>query len=88
MLRDNSGLNLYVEGFLLRDGRGFFWPTLIRGLGGHILLGHEDSNRSLKYNREPFGVKKLLWEYGLIIPLWLISLSNAIKLRKKFSRGS
>src|SRR5258708_26897584 len=25
----NSGLNFYVEGFLLQDGRGFFWPTLI-----------------------------------------------------------
>ncbi|CAE6811662.1 hypothetical protein [Paraburkholderia domus] len=80
----NSGVNFYVEGFLLQDGRGFFWPTLISEVDGHVLLGREESNRSLDFNREPFGKKRLLWEYGLIIPLWLISLFNATKLRKKF----
>jgi hypothetical protein len=83
----NSGSNFYVEGFLLQDGRGFFWPMLISRLGGHVLLSREESNKSLKRNREPFG-KILLWEYGLTLPLWLISLSNTIKLRKKLTRDN
>lgn len=83
----NSGSIFYVEGFLLQDGRGFFWPMLISGLDGHVLLSRDESNKSLKRNREPFW-KILLWEYGLTLPLWLISLSNAIKLRKKLSGGN
>ncbi|MFM0731534.1 hypothetical protein PQQ52_13710 [Paraburkholderia sediminicola] len=83
----NSGLNFYVEGFLLQDGRGFFWPTLISERDGHVLLSRDKSNQSLNKNRDPFG-KILLWEYGLILPLLLISLSNAIKIRNKLSRGS
>ncbi|MFM0737426.1 hypothetical protein PQQ51_09305 [Paraburkholderia xenovorans] len=80
----NTGTILYVEGFILMDGHGFFWPTLIKELDGKTLLHQDDSNRSLAENRDPFTMKKLLWEYGLVLPLWLISLSNAIKLRNKF----
>jgi hypothetical protein len=77
-------LNFNVEGFLLQDGRGFFWPTLITGPDGHILLDPEKSSRILNSNRDPFG-KLLLLEYASTLPLWIISLLNAIKLRKKFT---
>jgi hypothetical protein len=77
-----SPLNFYVEGFLLQDGRGFFWPTLIAEPDGHVLLGPEKSSQILNNNREPFG-KILLLEYISIIPLWIISFLNAIKLRNR-----
>ncbi|MEZ0602041.1 hypothetical protein ACAX43_07795 [Paraburkholderia sp. IW21] len=79
----NSEFNLQVEGFLLQDGRGLFWPTLIITSDGHVLLSRMESSRILNNQRRPFG-ELLLLEYGSTIPLWLISLSNAIKLRKKF----
>jgi hypothetical protein len=85
--RSNSGSRFYMEGFLLRDGDGFFWPTYIATLDGRILLGREESIRVLQANREPFG-GILLWEYGSIFPLWFISLLNAIKLKNKLSMES
>ncbi|SIO52233.1 hypothetical protein SAMN05444172_2794 [Burkholderia sp. GAS332] len=80
----NSGLRFYVEGFLLRGGDGFFWPTYITSLDGRVLLSREESTISLQTNREPFG-GILLWEYGSIAPLWIISLLNAVKLKNKLS---
>ncbi|MFM0361924.1 hypothetical protein [Paraburkholderia sediminicola] len=80
----NSGRNFYMEGFVLQDGRGFFWPTLVAAVDGRVLLSREEMSRNLKIEREPFG-ELLIWEYVATLPLWIISLLNAIKLRKKLS---
>ncbi|MFM0251094.1 hypothetical protein [Paraburkholderia sediminicola] len=82
----NSGKGFYVEGFVLQDGHGLFWPTLVATVDGRILLSREKMNEKLKTEREPFG-ELLIWEYVSTLPLWIISLLNAIKLRKKLSGG-
>ncbi|SIO55562.1 hypothetical protein [Paraburkholderia phenazinium] len=81
----NSGKEFYVEGFVLEDGQGFFWPTLVTMTDGRALLSREKMSKNLKSNREPFG-EILIWEYAATLPLWAISLSNAIKLKKNLSR--
>jgi hypothetical protein len=53
--------------------------------GRHWLL-RDKMNEKLKTKREPFG-ELLIWEYAATLPLWITSLLNAIKLRKKLSGG-
>jgi hypothetical protein len=82
----NSGKEFYVEGFVLEDGQGFFWPTSVTDLDGRVVLGREEMKRDLTVERDSFG-EKLIWEYLATLPLWIISLSNAIKLKNKLSGG-
>jgi len=34
--------NLYVEGFVLNDGAGFFYPTLVKNEAGDILVDEDE----------------------------------------------
>lgn len=80
----NSGEKFYVEGFVLRNGYGFFWPTLITTLDGRQLLSSQGQIAALKESRSPFG-KLLLWEYASTLPLWGVSLVNAMKIKNRLS---
>lgn len=84
MSKINSGEDFYVEGFLLEDGQGYFWPTFVTAADGRVLLSRDKTNRNLSISRDTFG-EKLMWEYVATLPLWIISLLNAIKLKKKLS---
>ncbi|WCM18020.1 hypothetical protein NDK50_11015 [Paraburkholderia bryophila] len=83
--RAKSGESFRVEGFSLHDGQGLLWLTWVADMNDRELLGRDGQNRLLKRYRDPFSAL-LLVEYGLTLPLWVVSLFNALKLRKRLSK--
>jgi hypothetical protein len=81
----NTGENFYVEGFVLQNGNGNFWPTLVAATDGRILLSREAQMEVLIEERSVFGWGLML-EYSLTIPLWVISLVNAVKIKNRLSK--
>jgi hypothetical protein len=80
-----SGESFYLEGFVLQDGKGWFWPTFVTSVDGRVFLSREEEMENLKKRRQPFG-KLLLVQYLSLVPLWIICLINALKIRRKINR--
>lgn len=76
----NPSSEIYVEGFLLRDGSGLFWMTYVAGADGKVLLNRTEQVRELKLARDPFN-SVLLWMYITSVPMWLISINNVRKVK-------
>ncbi|MDR6450279.1 hypothetical protein J2794_006420 [Paraburkholderia terricola] len=72
--------DVYVEGFLLRDGAGLLWPTYVATQGGEVLLSKSEQLEKLKVARNPFG-KVLLFMYVISVPMWLVSFNNIRKVK-------
>lgn len=83
--RQHPNARLYVEGFFLLDGRGQFWPTSIRTINGQTLLDSRTASKRLAIASTMFG--GLLGLYTLTAVLWIISLSNALKLKGQLTTG-
>jgi hypothetical protein len=73
---------LHVEGFLLRNGRGNFWPIFVKDLNGNDVVDEGLMRRDLLGNRNPFG-PLLLYMYLFSIPFWMISIFNIFVLTGK-----
>lgn len=79
------GAELQVQGFFLLNGHGQFWPTSIKTINGQILLDSETAKKRLAVVSAPFaGLPDL---YVLVAVLWIISLSNALKIQNQFNMG-
>ncbi len=78
--RESRSEEVYVEGFLLRDGAGLFWPTYVATRNGDVLLSRIDQLEKLRAARNPFG-KILLFMYIISAPMWLISINNIRKVK-------
>jgi hypothetical protein len=76
----HSAEPIHIEGFVLRDGAGRFFPLKIETPEGRILVEKRSQMRSLTISREPFG-GIFLWMLTLISPLWAISFVNVAKLK-------
>ncbi|TGP39717.1 hypothetical protein EN871_31330 [bacterium M00.F.Ca.ET.228.01.1.1] len=77
----NSGTPFLVEGFLLKSGRGNFWPTTIKDLHGNNAANQEVMRKALALNRDPFG-SLLVGMWLFTAPFWMISIFNAIILMR------
>jgi hypothetical protein len=78
--------NLHVEGFILKNGEGLFWPTSISTVDGQVLLTPEKVSRDLEINRSVWGRVFLLQQISLM-PLWIISFFNVVKIARKLRKG-
>jgi hypothetical protein len=78
----NTDSHLYVEGFLLRNGQGLFWPTQVTTVDGRVLLDRDQQNTSLMRSRNPFG-RNLFYMYVFAGFLWIFSIRNVVQIMKK-----
>jgi hypothetical protein len=77
---------LHVEGFILKNGEGLFWPISISTSDGKILLAREEASKYLANRRDIWGGLLFIQQMSLA-PLWIISFFNALKIARKFKRG-
>lgn len=75
-------IRVYAEGFLLKNGKGSFWPLEITTLDGHELINREKSFSTLLEQRKFFS-KTLLYMYITGLPFLIASLFNIIEIRNK-----
>jgi hypothetical protein len=77
---------LRVEGFILKNGEGLFWPISISTADGQVLLASEKTSRDLMINRSVWG-KILLLQQISLVPFWIISFFNVAKIARKLKKG-
>lgn len=75
-----------VEGFILKNGHGRFWPTSVRSINGSVLLTPKRSERYLTANKDVWG-EKLFFEYFLLTPIFIISFFNVLQIARKLDKG-
>ncbi|ASL41918.1 hypothetical protein bAD24_I00420 [Burkholderia sp. AD24] len=80
----NSGERFYVEGFILQNGKGLFWPTRVTSVNGRVLIDPKQQREKLGIKRSVFG--GVIVEYSAIIPLWIVSLFNALKIKNRLAK--
>lgn len=82
LARSNPPIEVYVEGFVLKNGTGSFFATLVKLEDGHLLLSPENAMNALEKKRD---YKNYLGFICMVIFLWIVSLFNIYKLQKKLS---
>jgi hypothetical protein len=82
---NNPGQPLHLEGFILKNGEGLFWPTSISTVDGKVLLTSDKLSRDLMINRSVWGRKFILQQISLV-PLWIISFFNVLKIARKIKK--
>jgi hypothetical protein len=73
---------VYIEGFVLKNGTGDFWLSCVTSSTGQILRSREWSDRILMEHRNPFG-KLFKWFSIFAFFFWVISIVNVVELSKK-----
>jgi hypothetical protein len=85
-VNEHPSQSVHVEGFILKNGEGLFWPTSISTVAGEILLAPEKLSRQLENRRDVWGGLLLIQKISLL-PLWIISFFNAVKIARKLKEG-
>ncbi|WP_175813721.1 hypothetical protein [Burkholderia contaminans] len=85
-INDGCHEKFSLEGFYLLNGRGHFWPTTIKNENGTVLLDQNISMDVLMEERSTFG-SLFRFYYFLTAILWVISLSNAMKIQNTYFSG-
>lgn len=75
-------LKVSVEGFLLNDGRGSFFPLKITDAHGIELVPSDQLKNNLLIGRSPFYYKKTLFFVFIISVQWGFSIFYASQLRR------
>ncbi|MBC8739531.1 hypothetical protein F6X40_22645 [Paraburkholderia sp. UCT31] len=85
LARTKPPVHVYAEGFLLENGKGSYWPLVIRTPGGIDLIPQQRLQDSLRRARR-YPWKALMVMYSIAGVLWAISTLNAYRLKKKLSK--
>jgi hypothetical protein len=80
-------VKVYAEGFLLKDGKGSFYPLRLATINGVELTSSNQLMERLLIGRNPFHVKKLKIILLIALISWGFSFFYANKLRCIGSRG-
>jgi|GEM_PF-2500460 len=80
--RLKSPIKVYVEGFLLKNGGGSFYPLKLTTLNGVDLASTDKLMKSLLIGRNPFYIKKLAVLFFITLVLWGFSFFYANQLRR------
>lgn len=72
---------VFVEGFILRDGAGSFYPLKITGEDGRELTPSDELMRRLLAWRDFFYYKSVLLYLAVVSALWSVSFYFAVRLR-------
>lgn len=82
LAKRNEFTEIYMEGFLLRDGKGMYWPTLVATTDGRVLIDNDTLIKSLnRHNRPLFNL--VIFLTFLAGPFLLLSIVQATKIRRK-----
>ncbi|CAB3637700.1 hypothetical protein [Trinickia soli] len=84
MLQGDPAPRVYVEGFLREDGRGYFWPTLIKAPDGRLLLTPERS--MLKLRSMIKSMRRLSIFFAVLTAaIWIISIYFLFEVKRNLS---
>ena len=75
---------VYMEGFLLRDGKGLFWPTLIASEQGETLVSREILNEALIRSESVYRITARVL-YSIDLFFLLVTLVNLYFVKRKNS---
>jgi hypothetical protein len=75
--------NIYVEGFLLRNGAGPFWFTLVRLQDGELLVTPKSSIEQLNKQK----TSAIPWLVGFVAILWGASFVNLYNLKHSLTHS-
>ena len=84
LARTNPPVHVYAEGFLLQDGKGSYWPVVIRTPGGTDLIPPQDLQDSLQRGRHSWDVYVVMYLFAGVF--WAISILIVCRLKKKLSK--
>ncbi|MFM0598152.1 hypothetical protein [Paraburkholderia dilworthii] len=77
---------VYAEGILLENGKGYFWPTLIKLPDGQLQTTPEQSIALLmQLRRRNMGL--FVAELLFFTVFWIISFLNVAKINRKLAQG-
>ncbi|MGF6786274.1 hypothetical protein [Paraburkholderia tuberum] len=85
LARREPPVHVYTEGFLLENGKGSYWPLVIRTPGGTDLIPQQRLQDSLRRARR-YPWKADMVMYSIAGVFWAISTLNAYRLKKKLSQ--
>lgn len=77
---------VYAEGFLLQNGKGYFWPTLIKMQDGHFLTTPSQSIALLARERQR-NLNLLIAECALFVCLSIASFFSIAKIKRNLTLG-
>jgi len=85
LARTEPPVQVYAEGFLLENGKGSYWPLVIRAPGGTDLIPQQRLQDSLqRARRYPWKADMVMYLFAGVF--WVISILNAYCLKKKLSQ--
>lgn len=87
MPQGNPPPKVYVEGFLRKNGNGYFWPTLIKMSNGLLLTDPQKSIDLLMRERR-VGIRLLAIEILVSIFFGVFSIFNISIIRRRLISGS
>ena len=78
--------HVYVEGFLRENGRGYFWPTVIKTSDGRMLLTPEKSMRKLQSMIK--SIRRVSICLAVVTAVfWVISIWFLLETKRNLSLG-
>jgi hypothetical protein len=86
LAKSNPLTEVYAEGFLLQNGKGSFWPILVKTTDGRVLIDKDKMQTS--YNNRRWKNPMLVMIEMLTLfaaPCWLISIFNAYQIKRKLT---
>jgi hypothetical protein len=87
MPQGNPPPAVYAEGFMRENGKGYFWPTLIRMPNGLLLMDSKKSIDLLMREREE-GIKLMAIEMLFCVFFGAVSVFNIKKIKRRLISGS
>jgi hypothetical protein len=84
LVRIKGSRNVYMEGFLLRDGKGPFWPTLVSSDDGTELYSQTQDQLLKLHDRSNL----MYFSFSIAFVCFVITAINAYLLKRKSNSGS
>jgi len=79
-------VKVYVEGFLLNNGSGSFYPLKLTTISGQYIVSSDGLMKQLLIGRDPFYYKKSVFLFFMIFVSWCGAIFYARQLRIWFYR--
>lgn len=79
--KNNPMDKVYVEGFLLQNGSGSFWPTSVSNIDGRIIISKDKLQVMYNYRKSKGPIKVGLVLLLISAPFWISSIYHAYKIR-------
>jgi hypothetical protein len=82
LVRAKPLCKVYTEGFLLQNGKGSFWPILVKNIDGDTLISKDKLQTIYNFRRTKLPIKVGLLIFLILgVPCWLGSIFIAYKIK-------